>query len=226
MIFRKARAIPLINNILQGLDHLRSFGRAGHFGRGRLRAREKYRDDYCIVAASLLKQINFDSVLDVGCANGFLLLPLHKAGKRVQGIDLSPDLSDFLPAELLARVTIGDFEEVSGQYDLVCCVEVAEHIKPGRSDRLIEVLTECATKWIYFTAAPPGQLGRGHINLQPQRDWTARFHARGWQVDEVKTLDLKNDLRKVEQATWLAENSLILRPISLADGVVRRNGTH
>jgi SAM-dependent methyltransferase len=206
--------ITTINRILAFFDRMRSLGRSGGFGRRRLRARERYRPDYVIVARGILRLLDFQSIYDVGCANGFLLAEFHAGGKCVRGIDLSPDVKQAVPLELVERVEVGDFAAARGRADLVCCVEVAEHIRPERSIDLIDTLTSLATRWIYFSAAPPGQLGRGHINCRPHEEWLAWLRERGWVVDEEKTSQLRRDLGEIRRAVWLIRNSFILRPVT------------
>jgi SAM-dependent methyltransferase len=210
----KGSPIAIVNRILSFLDRVRSLGRSGGFGRGRLRARERYRPDYVIVARGILELVEFETMYDVGCANGFLLAAFHAAGKRVRGIDLSPDIKQAVGDELVDCVEVGDFSDASGSYDLVCCVEVAEHIRSERSRDLVHTITTLAKRWIYFSAAPPGQLGRGHINCRPHEEWLAWLRERGWEVDDDKTARLRRTLKSLQQAKWLERNSFLLRPIT------------
>ncbi|MCA9789386.1 MAG: hypothetical protein KC462_06410, partial [Cyanobacteria bacterium HKST-UBA05] len=55
-------------------------------------------------------------------------------------------------------------------FDLAMCVEIAEHIPNRCSRQLVKTLTK-ASDTVFFTAAPPGQGGVGHINEQPQAFW-------------------------------------------------------
>ena len=86
---------------------------------------------------------------------------------------------------------------------------MAEHIVPTRSEELVEVLTGISTRWIYFTAAQPGQSGHGHINCRPMEDWVAWFNARGWELDTERTEGLRTVLGELEKAVWLRGNSVI-----------------
>jgi SAM-dependent methyltransferase len=181
--------------------------RARHFQR-----RERFRSDYDILARSLLSRLEFESILDVGCANGFLLSCFQAAGKEVAGIELSPDVVKVLPPELLPVVKIGDFSTASGSWDLVCCVEVAEHIPPEQSEELVAALTSTARHRLYFTAAPPGQGGRGHINCRKHGEWLEWFRAAGWELQEEETRHLRQDLEALAEAHWLRGNSMILAP--------------
>lgn len=191
--------------------------RARHF-----RKREELRGDYAILADSLLELLEFDSVLDVGCANGFLLERFGAVGKEVAGIERSPAVRDMLSEPLAETVAVGDFAEVpkrwSRPFDLVCCVEVAEHVEPHRSEELVDVLAGRAGRWIYFTAAPPGQSGHGHINLRPHDVWLSWFGRRGWEVAPDELSRLRQALGRLERARWLVENSFLLRPAISSEG--------
>lgn len=178
--------------------------------------REVMRPDYVTVAQSLMRHLDFDSAADVGCANGFLLEAFLDAGRRIAGIELSPEVHEVLRDKIRPFVSIGDFSELNGRYDLVCCVEVAEHIGPARSDDLVDSVARLATRWIYFTAAPPGQGGRGHINCRPHEEWLQMFEERGWLLDSETTAPLRDDLGSLEQAVWLRGNSFLLAPLTSA----------
>ncbi len=162
----------------------------------------------------MIDSVDFESVFDVGCANGFLLETFHQAGKEIAGIDSSPAVSDVLPSAIEDRVRVADFAQARGVWDLVCCVEVAEHIAPERSQELVQTVAQLARNWVYFTAAPPGQEGRGHINCRPHSEWLDWFSDLGWSADSERTAQLRNELENLGQTPWLRTNSFVLRPMS------------
>ena len=172
--------------------------------------REKYRSDYRVIGRFLLRNLSFASVYDVGCANGFLLSEFLAADKRCGGIELSPAVREVLPQELQPLVEVGDFSTARGEWDLVCCVEVAEHIPPERSRDLVAAVTGLARSWIYFTAALPGQTGRGHVNCRPHEEWLSWFDEAGWQQHDTLTLRLREELEGLDSAPWLRANSFVL----------------
>lgn len=187
-------------------------GFRAHFRVRDFRARERFRRDYEVLARSLDRRLDFGSVYDVGCANGFLVEELLRAGHRAGGIERSPEVHEVLPPGLRDLVAVGDFTEARGTWDLVACVEVAEHIEPERSEELVASLVDHARRWIYFTAAPPGQRGRGHINCRPHREWIRWFEERRWALALPETDAVREDLAQLEQAVWLRGNSFVLRP--------------
>lgn len=180
-------------------------------------ARERLRPAYEVLADGLLATLDFDSVIDVGCANGFLLSGFRRAGRRVRGLDLSVEVRQVLPPDLQGSVEVADFARASGRWDLVCCVEVAEHIPRRRSDELVETLVRLTDRWIYFTAAPPGQPGHGHINCRPREEWLTLFTDRGWAVAEGPTSALFERLASLPSAPWLRDNGVVLEPAFRSD---------
>ncbi len=176
-------------------------------------ARERFRANYQDLSAALVGLCDFDTILDVGCANGFLLECMLAYGKQIQGIELSSASLAFIDPAVRRFVTIGDATATGklGSYDLVSCIEVAEHIRPVESEALIESLTNNSRKWIYFTAAPPYQPGYGHINCQPQFFWMSKFRYRGFDVDWDKTAALIEKIANMQPANWLPMNSLVFR---------------
>ena len=73
------------------------------------------------------------SALDVGCGAGLLAEPLARLGAKVTGIDATPDVievaRDHASAMGLAiDYRAGDIQELAGQFDLITCMEVIEHV--------------------------------------------------------------------------------------------------
>jgi 2-polyprenyl-6-hydroxyphenyl methylase / 3-demethylubiquinone-9 3-methyltransferase len=73
------------------------------------------------------------SALDVGCGAGLLAEPLARLGAKVTGIDASPEViavaRDHAARQGLAiDYRAGDVQELEGQFDLITCMEVIEHV--------------------------------------------------------------------------------------------------
>ena len=73
------------------------------------------------------------SALDVGCGAGLLAEPLARLGAKVTGLDASPELiavaREHAAAQGLAiDYRAGELEELEGQFDLITCMEVIEHV--------------------------------------------------------------------------------------------------
>jgi 2-polyprenyl-6-hydroxyphenyl methylase/3-demethylubiquinone-9 3-methyltransferase len=77
------------------------------------------------------------TALDVGCGAGLLAEPLARLGAKVTGIDASPEVIAVAREHASAMgvkidYRIGDVQALEGQFDLVTCMEVIEHVAdPG-----------------------------------------------------------------------------------------------
>jgi len=182
------------------------------FEEGDFENRQAFREDYRRIAEYLAETFPFQSVMDVGCANGFLVEALVDAGKDARGIEISEAAQKVLPEAIRARVDIMDFKNLKGKYDFVTCIEVAEHIPPYRSEELVQKLTAAAHTQILFTAAGPGQPGHGHINCRPHTDWQKMFSNEGWHRDEKASNCLCAMLKSLRTVTWLHYNAVLLAP--------------
>lgn len=136
-----------------------------------------------IIVPLLIKYINPKSVLDIGCATGIWLSQFKKYGIKVKGIDgewvhnykkfISEDEVQYYDFESEKKIVINE------KYDLVLCLEMAEHVSAGKADYLVDVLTS-ASDFIYFSAATPNSGGQHHINERWQSFWRAKFKKRGY----------------------------------------------
>jgi 2-polyprenyl-3-methyl-5-hydroxy-6-metoxy-1,4-benzoquinol methylase len=155
----------------------------------------------------LFDRIGPESVLDVGCGAGQYLHLLKKLGtKQVLGIDgFHPDYSFLNDDEYLIHDLTTPFR--TGQrFDLVMCLEVAEHMPAGSEMALISCLEEHAKKYILFSAAEPGQPGEGHINCKPLAFWADIFGSRGWTPLVFESLSF----RAIASLSWLRRNPVLL----------------
>ncbi|MFL6762501.1 MAG: bifunctional 2-polyprenyl-6-hydroxyphenol methylase/3-demethylubiquinol 3-O-methyltransferase UbiG [Sphingomicrobium sp.] len=103
------------------------------------------------------------SALDVGCGAGLLAEPLSRLGAAVTGLDASPEL--IAAAREHARAIgleidyrAGELFELEGQFDLITCMEVVEHVadpaafvaalaKRLAPEGLLILSTPNATRW-------------------------------------------------------------------------------
>jgi 2-polyprenyl-6-hydroxyphenyl methylase/3-demethylubiquinone-9 3-methyltransferase len=73
------------------------------------------------------------TALDVGCGAGLLAEPLARLGAEVTGLDATPEViavarEHAAAMDLEIDYRLGDVQELQGQYDLITCVEVIEHV--------------------------------------------------------------------------------------------------
>lgn len=147
---------------------------------------KKHTDEYEIsTGAKLFKEYKPDSVVDFGCGIGSYLYAAHQCGiKDLQGYDIGgkhakkytePVLHD----RIYFDTDISKSMYPDKKYDIVLCIEVAEHIEPSGSFTLVSNLFHSTTrgKICIFTAAPPGQEGHQHINCKSKEEWDKIFYS-------------------------------------------------
>jgi SAM-dependent methyltransferase len=189
----------------------------GPFSRRDYRDRGAYRPNYQQLASALVELLDFEDHLDIGCGQGLLLEPLlGEHGKDSYGVEGSPAALEFALPHVRQRLRIATLQElkIDRQYDLVSCVEVLEHVPEGEADRMVALLTRAARRFIYFSAAIPGQSGVGHINCQPTLFWLLAFDRQGWQLDLPRSGRLRERIVGMQPCWWLPQNALIFAPKS------------
>jgi 2-polyprenyl-6-hydroxyphenyl methylase / 3-demethylubiquinone-9 3-methyltransferase len=103
------------------------------------------------------------AALDVGCGAGLLAEPLARMGAKVIGIDATPEViavarqhASAMGLEIDYRT--GDVQQLEGQFDLITCMEVIEHVADPAAfvkalarrlapDGLLLLSTPNATSW-------------------------------------------------------------------------------
>ena len=118
------------------------------------------------------------TALDVGCGAGLLAEPLARLGARVTGLDASADL--IAAAQQHAQASVleidyraGELAKLEGQFDLVTCMEVIEHVADPAvfvnllarrlaPDGLLILSTPNATGWSKLLTITIGE-GTGRI---------------------------------------------------------------
>ncbi len=162
----------------------------------------------------MIRRYDPESVADIGCAIGHYLKKFedNQPSINVFGIE---GASKAVENALVDSVRQGDLREeisIDGSYDVVTCIEVAEHIHPIYADNLVSTIIS-GSKYggrIIFTAAPPGQYGTHHINLQERKYWVEKFEQRdaNYLPEESESLIARLDTR-IPEKTWPVDNIMV-----------------
>jgi SAM-dependent methyltransferase len=162
-----------------------------------------------VVAPMVLELVGpVASVVDVGCGTGAWLRVFSESGiKDFLGIDGDYVRRDQLeiPSERFRAMDLTQKISLERQFDLVLCLEVAEHLPPSNSDELVGSLTRLG-ETILFSAAVPYQGGREHINEQWPEYWAEKFRSRGFTALDPFRARLWNE-EQVEP--WFAQNLVL-----------------
>jgi 2-polyprenyl-3-methyl-5-hydroxy-6-metoxy-1,4-benzoquinol methylase len=168
---------------------------------------------YNTVSAEQVLPLLFDrykpsSILDVGCGNGSWLLVAEKLGViDFLGVDIQSQDRDkpMLSDEKFRVVNLEEPFDLNRKFDIVLCLEVAEHLAEKDAAQLIENLIR-HSDLIVFSAAIPRQGGHLHLNEQEPAYWQQLFNHRGFNTyDEIRPQIWQNE--KVQW--WYRQNIFI-----------------
>jgi methylase of polypeptide subunit release factors len=179
----------------------------------------EYRADYARMARWLLINLDFQSVVDLGCGSGLMIAEMLGTGRHVLGMDGCENaLGTPAGEQVRPFLRFADLRQpIVSPADLVICTEVAEHLAPEFADVLVDSIANSSRKWVYFTGATPGQGGDHHINEQPHQYWVEKLEKRGFELEAVATRALRLHLVAPDgsglKAWWFRKNALIFRKV-------------
>jgi SAM-dependent methyltransferase len=117
------------------------------------------------------------SVLDVGCGLGTFLCIFKELGVNdIYGIDGSwvDKTKLYVGSESFKQYNLEEEFDLNRRFDVVLCLEVAEHIRPEAAQKLVRSIVKHSDV-IVFSAAIPNQVGQHHVNEQYPDYWMDLF---------------------------------------------------
>jgi hypothetical protein len=148
------------------------------------------------------------SVLDIGCGEGTWLCAALRAGVRivagVDGVEI-PRKRLLFPASTFIVRNLTQPVELGRRFDMVLCLEVAEHLPESAAATLVESVTRHSDR-VVFSAAAPGQPGQHHVNCQWPQYWQRLFNDRGYACNDAIRWRIWNDAR-IEP--WYRQNMFL-----------------
>ncbi|MHC5004579.1 MAG: class I SAM-dependent methyltransferase [Planctomycetota bacterium] len=160
------------------------------------------------VVPRLVGDLSPGSVIDVGCGPGLWLAAFRELGvEDVLGVDGAHVGRDVLaiPPECFRAHDLREPLRLDRRFDLVLCLEVAEHLPGEAADTLVDSLAALGDT-IVFSAAIPHQGGEQHVNEQWPDYWHERFVRRGYRADAGLREQVWND---PDVDWWYAQNLLV-----------------
>jgi len=162
------------------------------------------RSDYWLrffhaIADQIVRAFRPRRVLDAGCAKGFLVEALWERGVEAYGIDISEYAIGEVRQDMRAYCRQSSLASpIEGQFDLITCFEVLEHMTEEEALAAIRNLT-AATDAILFSSSPTDLIEPTHVNVRPTISWMHAFADAGFAPD------LRFD------ATFIAPHAFLLR---------------
>jgi len=135
------------------------------------------------IAQRIVEEIRPRTVLDAGCAMGFLVEGLRHREVEAYGIDISTYAISQVHAQVAPFCRVGSLvDPLERDYDLMVCIEVLEHLTPTDGRQAIANL--CAhSADVLFSSTPGDYKEVTHHNVQPVEGWAEFFAQQGFVRD-------------------------------------------
>jgi SAM-dependent methyltransferase len=148
------------------------------------------------MADAIVRDLRPTTVLDAGCAMGFLVEALRERGVEAWGIDVSEHAISQVHESVAEYCEVGTLADaLPRRYDLIVSIEVLEHIGPAEANAVVANLC-AATDRILLSTTPDDYGEATHLNVQAPEAWSAMLAQNGF---------LRDTERDVSYATpWAA----------------------
>lgn len=155
-------------------------------GRSGYAAYDRVSSNADIAALLLWRHFRVRTALDVGCATGYLVEALRELGVDARGCDASPFAVAHPAPGARGHVELGDLRRGlpgdDGAYDLVCALEVLEHLPPDDVPAALAELRRVAGGVVYATIPSfgPNPAGpAGHLEGKVRAERLAHYRSLG-----------------------------------------------
>ena len=140
-------------------------------------------NNFGAIADHIVRDIAPRSVLDAGCAFGFLVESLRDRAVEAYGLDISEYAIQQAREDIKPFCRVGSvLEPLPRTYDLIVCIEVLEHLTPQQCDQAIGYFCQ-ASDDILFSSTPDDYHEATHINVNPPGYWAGLFARHGFYRD-------------------------------------------
>ena len=132
------------------------------------------------IADRIVKELEPKSVLDAGCAWGFLVEALRNRGVEAWGIDISEYAISNVHESIKDYCQVGSIvEPFDRRYDLIVNIEVLEHMQKAEAIKAIENFCLSSDR-VLFSSTPFDYKEVTHINVQVPEYWSREFARHGF----------------------------------------------
>ena len=140
----------------------------------------KWLDFFGNIADRIISDIRPASVLDAGCAWGFLVEALRQRGIEAYGLDISEYAIQNVHADIKPYCWVGSVTDTfPRKYDLIVCIEVLEHLPKAQAEQAI--VNFCLhSEDVLFSSTPFDYKESTHFNVQPPEYWSELFARQGF----------------------------------------------
>ena len=141
---------------------------------------EEWLNFFGSVADNIVQGLQPVTVLDAGCAWGFLVESLRKRGVQAFGIDISDYAIQNVAPDFKPFCWKGSIVQPFPQkYDLIVSIEVLEHMQTEEAKKAVKNFCQF-TDQVLFSSTPFDYKETTHFNVQPPEYWAELFAQQGF----------------------------------------------
>jgi len=132
-----------------------------------------------VIAEHIVRDFNPKTVLDAGCAYGYIVAALRDRGVNAYGIDISNYAISQVREDIRPYCVAGSIidplpVELPQRYDLIINIEILEHLYEEDSIAALVNLCKYGDK-IVFSSSPVDVTEKTHYNVQQIEYWSKHF---------------------------------------------------
>ena len=158
------------------------------------RKKEHWKPFFDNIAKNIVEKFNPKTVLDAGCAMGYLVEALRSRGVEAYGFDVSDYAisnadEKIKPYCFVHSITDDLPGSLPQKFDLIVTIEVLEHLFPEDGSKAIKNLCKYSDT-IIFTSTPNDIENMTHLNVQQSEYWCKEFAKNSFFKDHVQPVIL------------------------------------
>tara|TARA_Y100000034_G_C6794219_1_gene355829 strand:- start:294 stop:857 length:564 start_codon:yes stop_codon:yes gene_type:complete len=136
-----------------------------------------------------------ETLVDFGCGDASYSKAIAETGIKVEAYDGNPNAKE-VSGGFASTLDLSEPFDLKKKFDVVMCLEVAEHLPKEYEDILIDNLLKHVNGYLIISWAIPGQGGVGHFNEQPNEYVRELFTKKGF----TELVEVQQFLRN--SVTW------------------------
>lgn len=149
---------------------------------------EQWHEFFGMIADRIVSDFHPKTVLDAGCAMGYLVAALRDRGVEAYGLDISEYAISMVREDIKPYCKVGTLTEkipmeFPEHFDLVVTIEVLEHLYAEDGQKAIANLCTLSDT-VLFSSTPDDFEERTHVNVQQREYWARLFFQQGF-VDDI-----------------------------------------
>jgi len=144
---------------------------------------EEWLSFFANIAERIVSEIGPKTVLDAGCAWGFLVEGLRKRKVEAFGVDISEYAIEHVHVDIQPYCKVASVTEpFERKYDLIVCIEVLEHMPVREAEAAIVNFCKFSDD-IVFSSTPFDYKEVTHVNVHAPEYWAGLFARQGFYRD-------------------------------------------